>query len=73
VVAVGSEQFAGVTGLSPQGEPQSGRRRLDPMAATSMIVVVPQGIVNWDDSVECAKTDVVDRASPVRQRFRRVQ
>jgi hypothetical protein len=42
-------------------------------AAAAVIVRVPQGIVNWDDSVECAKTDVIDRASPVRQRFRRVQ
>jgi len=43
------------------------------LAYTSMIDIVPQGIVNWDDSVECAKTDVIDRASSVRQRFRRVQ
>jgi len=43
------------------------------MAVDAMIDIVPHGIVNWDDSVECAKTDVIDRASPVRQRFRRVQ
>ena len=43
------------------------------MAVDAMIDIVPHGIVNWDDSVECAKTDVIDRASPVRQWFRRVQ
>lgn len=43
------------------------------MARARSPVVSLKPIVNWDDSVECAKTDVVDRASPVRQRFRRVQ
>jgi len=29
----------------PRAEPQSERRRLDPMARASMIVIVPQGIL----------------------------
>jgi len=31
----------------PEGEPQSARRRLDPMACASMIDIVPQGILKW--------------------------